>query len=284
VYNSTNPYFRGAVASNSNATAFYTFGKYPNGGLEYVNGTGASPAITPIESYADVREAQVVNGQLYIGSGSSSAANGEAGGHSLYTVAGGAPTSQLHTSTQNEGVDNTQVVEYNGNVDNAQSVSNFAFANIPGGGAVDPTSGANVLYTIGDQGTTPDDSGSIVKYSWNTTSDLWVSDGVAVYLNANDVLNPVGLSVVPVPGNPSDLQIFVSGENGLYSYTDTSGNAQTPLPSIADVSDFTQLVNLSSSNEAFYGVAYAAVPEPASVGLIAVSAFGLLARRRNRKA
>lgn len=271
VYNGSNPYFRGAVAANANATAFYTFGKFPNGGVEYVNGTGASPAITPIEAYADARNVQIVNNQLYIGSGSSSVASGGAGGHALYSVTGGTPTTQLHTSTQANGVDNTQVTEYNGLPGNEQSVSNFAFANIPAAGALtDPTSGDDVLYTIGDQ-----DTPGIVKYAWNGST--WVSDGTVVSLNSDDINNPVGLSVTIDPRNPAWTDIFVSGENGLYSYVDMSGNPSSAIPNNA----FT-LLDAPSSNEAFYGVAV--VPEPASVGLMSLAAVGMLARRRTRKA
>ncbi len=273
VYNGSNPYFRGAVAANASATSFYTFGKYPNGGLEYVNGTGASPTITPIESYADVRNADVVNGQLYIGSGSSSVASGGAGGHALYSVAGGTPTSQLHTSTQANGVDNTQVTEYNGSASNPQSASNFSFDDITDSGALtDPTSGANVLYTIGDQ-----DTPGIVKYAWNGST--WVSDGTVVSLNSTDVLNPVGISTFVDPSNPSWVDIYVSGENGIYSYVDESGN-----PSTAIGNNAFSLLATPGSNEAFYGIAYAAVPEPATLSIVAIGSVGLLARWRRSRA
>ncbi len=79
------------------------------------------------------------------------------------------------------------------------------------------------------------------------------------------------------PSNANDVDITVSGTNGIYTYEDTSGPTGT-LPANA----FTVLVT-PSANEAFYGVAVA-VPEPSSFVLVVVGCVcgGLAAWRRRR--
>jgi hypothetical protein len=100
-----------------------------------------------------------------------------------------------------------------------------------------------------------------------------------VSLNSTDVLNPVGISTFVDPSNPSWVDIYVSGENGIYSYVDESGN-----PSTAIGNNAFSLLATPGSNEAFYGIAYAAVPEPATLSIVAIGSVGLLARRRRSRA
>jgi hypothetical protein len=130
--------------------------------------------------------------------------------------------------------------------------------------------GVNTLYTIGDQGTA-----GIVKYSFNGTA--WVNDGLDVALNANDVVNPTGLIAVADPSNPNYVDLTVSGTNGFYTYEDTNG------PTGAIPADAFALAASAPTNEAFYGIATVPVPEPATLGIVAVGAAGLLGRR-SRKA
>ena len=196
------------------------------------------------------------NGQLYGGTGSSSVGN-----HAPYQISTGEPTTNLGTSLSN----NTQLGSYPG----WQSASALALLDLPGD--TSSQNGLNVLYTIGDQGTP-----GIVKYYYNGTS--WVNQtSVELDPGAANVSNPTGLIAVPDPSNPNWVDLTVSGTNGIYTYVDESGYNGTIA---AD--SFTQIAS-ASANEAFYGAALvptAPVPEPATIGLIAVAGVGLLARRR----
>jgi len=255
---SANPYIRGAYTNDGNE--FWTFGKYPssgatsNGGLAYVSGTGPSATTTTVEGFADWRDVIAANGQLYGGTGSSSVGN-----HGPYQISTGEPTTNLGNSLSN----NTQLGNYPG----GQSASALALLDLPG----NPNSqnGLNTLYTIGDQSVS-----GIVKYSFNGTA--WVNDGSNVGLNVDDVSNPTGLIAVQDPSNPNDVDLTVSGSNGIYTYEDTNGPTGA-IPSDA----FTLLVN-APANEAFYGIA-TAVPEPTTLGLLGLGCFGLMTRR-SRKA
>ena len=80
------------------------------------------------------------------------------------------------------------------------------------------------------------------------------------------------------PNNPNNVDITVSGTNGIYTYQDVSGSTGA-IPANA----FTDLIT-PSSNEAFYGVAMApaAVPEPSTFLLFGVGVIGLLGYRWRR--
>ena len=245
---SANPYIRGAYTNDG--SGFWTFGKYAssggttNGGLAYVTGSGSTATTTTVEGFADWRDVIAVNGQLYGGTGSSSVGN-----HGPYQISTGEPTTNLGNSQAN----NTQLGNYPG----GQSASSIALLDLPGN--PNTQNGVNTLYTIGDQGTP-----GIVKYYYNGSA--WVNQ-TSVGLNlANNVVNPTGLICVQDPSNPNDVDIAVSGTNGIYTYEDLSGSTGA-IPSDA----FTQVV-APASNEAFYGIATApsAVPEPSSIVLVLV--------------
>jgi PEP-CTERM motif len=276
---SSSPYIRGAFTNDG--SSFWTFGKYPssgatsNGGIAYVSGTGPGATTTTVEGFADGRDVIAYNGQLFLGAGSSSV-----GTHGGYALGSGEPTTNLGSALTN----NTLLTDYSG----GQSASAMALVNIPTGDAGAGTQfGANVLYTIGDQGTP-----GIVKYYYDpagsvgatggATADTgaWVSAGPDVELTSLDnVLNPTGLIAVQDPTNPGWVDITVSGSNGIYTYIDKSGDPESAIPSDA----FTLAV-AAPDNEAFYGIALAptAVPEPASIGMVALGGAALLARRRRK--
>jgi hypothetical protein len=258
---SANPYIRGAITNggpNENSLSFWTFGKYAasgatsNGGLAYVSGG----TTTTVEGFGDWRDIIAANGQLYGGTGSSSIGN-----HGPYQISTGEPTTNLGNSLAN----NTQLGNYSG----GDSASALSLLDVPG----DPNTqnGLDVLYTIGDQYTP-----GITKYYYNGTT--WVNQSnVELDPGTGDVVNPTGLIATIDPSNSSWVDLTVSGTNGIYTYVDKTGYNGT-IPADA----FTQIAS-PITGEAFYGVA-TAVPEPASVGVVALGAMGLLARRRGRKA
>ena len=269
---SSNPYIRGATTNDG--TSFWTFGKYAasaatsNGGLSYVSGTGPSATTTTVEGFADWRDIVLANGQIYGGTGSSSV-----GAHAPYIVnqqttanggtlsaGGGGPITSPSAPTTNLGnalTLNTQIGSY------AQSASALALVKVAG----DPNSqnGLNVVYTIGDQS-----NSGIVKYYYDGTT--WQNFGNVEL--AGGLLNPTGLIAAVDPGNSNWVDITVSGTNGIYTYVDKNGyNGAIPADSFS-------LVAAAPQNEAFYGIASAPVPEPASLTLLMIGASGLLLRRR----
>ena len=248
----------------ADGSSFYVAGKYPSGstagnGLKYVVGTGASATVTTLEGTVDWRSVILANNTLYGGTGSSSV-----GVHGAYQIgtAGSPPTTATPT--------NTLLTNYSG----GQSASNLALLDVPTSDSTAKTqNGFDVLYTIGDQSTS-----GITKYYFDGTT--WQTANLQVGLNADNIENPTGLIASIDPTNPSWVDIYVSGQNGIYSYIDKSGDPTTGIAANA----FSILASPNPNDDAaFYGIAMAptaAVPEPASLGLIGLAALPLLRRRR----
>ncbi len=255
----TGQYVRGATTVNGGQ--FYAFGKFPAGatpgfGLDYVGGVGPAAAVTNLQGTTDWRDIITANGTLYGGTGSSSV-----GTHGAYQIGTAAALPTAPTPAD------TLLTNYAG----GNSASALALVDVPTADvAAKAQNGLDVLYTIGDQG-----SAGITKYYFDGTT--WQHADLQVTLNATNVVNPTGIEAVADPSNPAAVDLYVSGENGIYSFVDASGDPAAPLPANA----FTLLV-AAPANEAFYGLAPApsAVPEPAAACLVAAGAVAALPRRR----
>ncbi len=188
---------------------------------------------TVVEGGVDFRNVLIFNGQLYGGSGS----NASGLGHGVNQIGTGIPTSPPVT--------NTFLTNYPGGL----SASSFAFAEITTSDSSAGTSnGYNVLYTIGDQHF-PD----VEKYYY--TSSGWNYAGNYDILPVDD---PTGLVATADPTNPSWVDITVSGEEGIYTYIDKSGDPETNI-----TGGFSQLV-APPNNTSFYGM----TQEPGPANLV----------------
>jgi autotransporter-associated beta strand protein len=142
------------------------------------------------------------------------------GAHGVYTITGSGgnklPTTSIPT--------NTIVTNYPG----GESATSFQLDDIA---TSDPTAGSfdgyNVMYSIGDQNTS-----GITKYYYDTAVSpaVWQEDELQVPLNSgNNIVDPYGLVAKVDPTNPAWVDLTVSGENGVYTYIDKSGDPETAL-------------------------------------------------------
>ncbi|HEY1923316.1 MAG TPA: dockerin type I domain-containing protein [Tepidisphaeraceae bacterium] len=199
-------------------------------GLLYISGTGASATKTVLEGGTDWRNILIFNGQLYGGAGSSSV-----GTHGVYSIGTGIPTSNSPIPGH------TEITNY----PSGQSASSFGFVDIPTSDAsAGASNGFNVLYTIGDQG-----APGMTKYFYDADTQTWNDDELQVPLNVSNINSPYDVVVAADPTNPSWVDLTVSGQNGIYSYIDKSGDPETALAANAFTLQITP-----TSNESFFGM------------------------------
>jgi hypothetical protein len=179
------------------------------------------------KDFDNIRGIQILNGQLYSSSGSSSSV-----GKAVFQVGSGLPTSGAQTLTKltTDGV----------------SVTNFSILDLNGDGSAD------TMYTVGDD---------VRKFWFNGTS--WVSKGIVT-----GVASPDDICAQVINGQ---VNVFVTNAIGVYKLTDTSIFGQTISGS------FSSFIT-AGTNEQFRGVA--AVPEPATMGLLLLGAAILGNRRK----
>jgi hypothetical protein len=215
------------VASKYNGPTANGFG----GGLEYLSNFGTPSAhTTAVQGGTDWRNVQVVGGQLYGGTGSSSV-----GTHGFYAIGQGAPTTPLPTNTLLTPLGNN-------------SVTAFSFTTLPGSQPINGVAGTpNVVYVIGD----PSGTAFLGKlYSPGGTPLSTSNLAFASTGNFAGLGSPEGLSVQIDPTNSAWIDIFLQTTTGVYTAIDKSGASNASFGSL----QFTQIAS-STNDTSFYGLA-----------------------------
>jgi hypothetical protein len=235
------------------------------GGLNYISGSGASATDTNLGGTLDPRSVVILGGAspstgvLVSGSGSSSFSGFGGTGHSTYGLTGSG--GGLPTATPISG---SQIAA------DASDGSDVIFDNEPGN--THSYHGYNTMYLSGNTSAT---TGFVEKYTYNGTN--FTIDGSTVLTTTTDDQDPVGITVQK-DASTGNIDVFYTLLGGIYELN-------TPDNSTSGFSSTTSsLIVASPTGSDFYGIANApvAVPEPASISLIAIGAGGLLARRRRK--
>ncbi len=231
------------------------------GGLSYISGTGAGATVTNLGGTLDPRAVTVLGGAnpstgvLVAGSGSSSFAGFGGTGHGVYGLTasgGGLPTATPIAGSQING--------------DASDGNDEIFTNEPGD--TNSYNGYNTLFIAAN---TSGVAGFIEKYEYNGS----LFEPVGSIVDTAGTVLPIGLTT-QLDATTGNVDVFYTEPTGIYELN-TADNATSGF-----ISSTSSLVASAPSDTAFYGISN--VPEPASAGLAALSAFGLLARRRSRKA
>jgi hypothetical protein len=226
------------VASKYNGAPGQGFG----GGLEYIANFGTAGATTTaLQFNTDWRTLQVVGGQLYGGTGSSSV-----GTHGFYAIGQGAPTTPIPGNT---------LLSPAGNY----STTAFGAVTLPGTQPINGVTGTpNTIYIIGD----PSGNSFLGKlYSPGgtplSTSNLSFASTEVI---PGNIGSPEGLSVRIDPTNSAWVDIFVQTATGVYSAIDKSGASNASFGAL----QFTQIISSTDATN-FYGLTM--IP-PASVSVL----------------
>ena len=165
------------------------------GGLQYISNFGTPTAVTTaLQGNTDWRNIQVVGGQLYGGTGSSSV-----GTHGLYSIGQGAPTTPVPGNTLLTPLSNN-------------SVTAFGFATLPGSQPINGVAGTpNVVYVTGD----PSGTAFIGKlYSSGGTPLTANNLSFASHESLSGIGTPEGLSVQADPTNSSWVESLPANDDG----------------------------------------------------------------------
>ncbi len=255
-------FMRGAYSLDG--THAWVASKSPIGGLEFIAGFGSgSPTTVALQSTTDWRDIKVSAGQLYGGTGSSSV-----GTHGFYAIGTGA---------QNAGTPGNTLLGPNSD----NSASGFAFATLPGGNPITGAAGTpNVVYTVGDPGGSLYIAKLFSQGNPLATSDLAIAGGTRLALTPANYggTAPEGIVALPDPNNANNIDLFIQASEGIYFGIDASATSTGSISSVT----FTKIIS-NTTDTAFYGIAPAPVPEPASLAVLGTVSATLLIRRRSRK-
>jgi hypothetical protein len=232
------------------------------GGLNYISGTGPTASQTVLGGLLDARSTVILGGSnlstavLVSGSGSSSFEGFGGTGHGVFGLTGssGPPTTSSISGSQ---INN-----------DASDGSDMVFTNEPG----DSNSyhGYNTMYLSGNTSAV---AGFVEKYSYNGT--VFAADGPVV--DTVGSVDPIGITTMIDPST-GNVDVFYTEPTGIYELTAPDNSTETFNAAAAT------LVVANPTGAAFYGIANApvAVPEPASISLLALGGSALLMRKRRR--
>ena len=234
-------YVRTALTFDGNE--FLVAGKFPDGGLQYVSGTGPSATTTSLQPDFDWRNIEYENGVLYGSTGSSST-----GVHGVHMI-GPLPTLAANQVPKITPANNSLITNYPG----GNSSTDAAFLNIP---TADPNAlsqnNLNVLYSISDQ-----HGNLLTKYYFDGT--LWQPAGGSPLTSdiATITSNPTGIIAKQDPTNPAWVDLLVSGTNGVFTYIDKSADPTLGISTNNPSPSMSLLFAPQDPNEAFYGLTLA---------------------------
>jgi hypothetical protein len=224
------------------------------GGVRYTT-KGSSTSVQLSTTVTNIRQVNVYANQLFASDSSGSAVR-------LGTVGSGLPTTSGQTITNLPNFETSTGSPYA-----------YFFADLsPTNGF--GTTGLDTLYVADDGAGTP--AGQIQKYTFSNASGNWTASGTAsagAIRGLTGFVNGVNVSLFGTTGGSS-----ATGGGTLYGFSDSTGYGGSITGSASSLAT-------AANNEAFRGIGYVAIPEPATVVLAGLSLLALATssrRLRNR--